>query len=51
MFKAFEFCIPTKTASVRTAADWFHEVKYEGYRLCLERDGDRVRLITRGGYN
>jgi ATP-dependent DNA ligase len=22
-----------------------------GYRLRLERDGDRVRLITRGGYN
>jgi len=26
-------------------------VKYDGYRLRLERDGDRVRLITRGGYN
>jgi hypothetical protein len=22
-----------------------------GYRLRLERDGDHVRLITRGGYN
>ena len=28
-----------------------HEVKYDGYRLRLERDGDGVRLITRGGYN
>jgi hypothetical protein len=26
-------------------------VKYDGYRLRLERDGDSVRLITRGGYN
>jgi ATP-dependent DNA ligase len=26
-------------------------VKYDGYRLRLERDGDRVGLITRGGYN
>jgi bifunctional non-homologous end joining protein LigD len=26
-------------------------VKYDGYRLRLERDGDRVRLITRGGEN
>jgi bifunctional non-homologous end joining protein LigD len=26
-------------------------VKYDGYRLRLERDGDRVRLITRNGYN
>jgi hypothetical protein len=24
-------------------------VKYDGYRLRLERDGDRVRLITRDG--
>ena len=26
-------------------------MKYDGYRLRLERDGNRVRLITRGGYN
>jgi bifunctional non-homologous end joining protein LigD len=24
---------------------------HDGYRLRIERDGDRVRLITRGGYN
>ena len=28
-----------------------HEIKYDGYRLRLERNGDRVRLITRGGSN
>ena len=26
-------------------------MKYDGYRLRLERDGRGVRLITRGGYN
>jgi ATP-dependent DNA ligase len=26
-------------------------VKYDGYRLRLERDGMRVRLITKGGHN
>lgn len=31
--------------------DWLHEVKYDGYRIRVERDGDRVRLITRGGNN
>jgi len=51
MFKAFDFCITTKSTSVPTGPDWFHEVKYDGYRLRLERDGDRVRLITRGSYN
>jgi bifunctional non-homologous end joining protein LigD len=47
----FEFCLPTKAASVPDRPNWLHEVKYDGYRLRLERDGDRVRLITRGGYN
>jgi ATP-dependent DNA ligase len=47
----FEFCIPTKGTSVPSGPDWLHEVKHDGYRLRLERDGDRVRLITRGGYN
>jgi bifunctional non-homologous end joining protein LigD len=51
MFKAFEFCIPTKSNTVPTGPDWLHEIKYDGYRLRLERDGDRVLLITRGGYN
>ena len=47
----FEFCLPTKSDVVPTGRDWLHEVKYDGYRLRLERDGDRVRLITRGGHN
>jgi ATP-dependent DNA ligase len=51
MFGAFEFCIPTTGTKVPTGPEWFHEVKYDGYRLRVERDGDRVRLITRGGYN
>ena len=28
----FEFCIPTVSKSVPTGPDWFHEVKYDGYR-------------------
>ena len=51
MFKSFDFCLPTKSTTVPTGPDWLHEVKYDGYRLRLERDSDRVRLITRGGYN
>ncbi len=42
MFKAFEFCPPTLGKSVPTTPEWLHEVKYDGYRLRLERDGDRV---------
>src|ERR1700756_3900716 len=51
MFKPFEFCLSTKSTSVPAGPDWLHEVKYDGYRLRLKRDGDRVRLITCGGYN
>jgi ATP-dependent DNA ligase len=51
MPSTFEFCLPTSAASVPDHPVWLHEVKYDGYRLRLERDGDRVRLITRGGYN
>jgi bifunctional non-homologous end joining protein LigD len=44
-------CIPTKGISVPAGPDWLHEIKYDGYRLRVERNGDRVRLITRGGYD
>jgi ATP-dependent DNA ligase len=29
----FEFCRPTSAKLVPSAPDWFHEVKYDGYRL------------------
>ena len=47
----FEFCLPTKSTIVPDGPDWLHEVKYDGYRLRVERDGDRVRLITRNGHD
>lgn len=47
----FEFCIPTIGKTVPAGPEWFHEIKYDGYRLRVERDADRVRLITRGGYD
>jgi ATP-dependent DNA ligase len=39
---------------VPTGADWIHEIKYNGYngyRMLVVRDQDRVRLISRGGYD
>jgi bifunctional non-homologous end joining protein LigD len=47
----FEFCLPTLGKSVLAGPEWFHEIKYDGYRVRLERDADRVRLITKGGYD
>jgi ATP-dependent DNA ligase len=47
----FQPCIPTRATQVPHASDWLHEIKYDGYRLIVQRDGDRVRLTTRGGYD
>ena len=51
MRSTFEFCIPTAGKVVPSGPDWLHEVKYDGYRLRVERDGDRVRLFSRNGYD
>jgi ATP-dependent DNA ligase len=51
MLKVFEFCIPTRGTEVPAGREWLHEIKYDGFRLRVERDGDRVRLFTRGGYD
>jgi bifunctional non-homologous end joining protein LigD len=39
----FDFCLPTNaTTTVPSTPDWFHEVKYDGYRLRLERGRPRA---------
>jgi ATP-dependent DNA ligase len=51
MLRAFEFCIPIRGNQVPASPEWYHEIKYDGFRLRVERNGDRVRLITRRGYD
>ena len=48
---AFEPCIPTRGTTVPTGNDWIHEIKHDGYRLIVQRDGQRVRLFTRNGHD
>ena len=43
------FCIPTAKKAVPAGPDWIHEVKYDGYRLRVERNGDRIRLLSKSG--
>jgi bifunctional non-homologous end joining protein LigD len=43
------FCIPTAKTAVPAGPDWIHEVKYDGYRVRVERNGDRVRLLSKSG--
>src|SRR4029453_10982918 len=46
---AFEPCIPTPGKQVPVGPNWIHEIKHDGYRLIVQRDGARVRLFTRNG--
>jgi ATP-dependent DNA ligase len=51
MHRAFEFCLPTAAKAVPSGPDWIHEIKYDGYRLRVERNGKTVRLFTRNGHD
>jgi bifunctional non-homologous end joining protein LigD len=46
-----EPCIPTRAYKVPSGPGWVHEIKHDGYRLQVRRDGDTVRLFTRRGYD
>lgn len=45
----FQPCIPTRGTQVPHHPDWLHEIKHDGFRLIVQRDGDRVRLFSRNG--
>ncbi|ULK98827.1 RNA ligase family protein [Bradyrhizobium sp. I71] len=51
MLPALEFCLPTAAKTVPIGPDWIHEIKYDGYRLRVERKGKTVRLFTRNGHD
>src|SRR6478752_7483782 len=48
---AFDPCIPTRGSKVPDRPEWIHEIKHDGYRLIVQREGKRVRLFTRNGYD
>jgi bifunctional non-homologous end joining protein LigD len=49
--RTFEPCIPTRGTKVPAGPDWIHEIKHDGYRLIVQREGKRVRLFTRNGHD
>jgi ATP-dependent DNA ligase len=46
-----EPCLSTRAAKPPAGADGVHEIKHDGYRLIVRRDGNAVRLFTRRGYD
>jgi hypothetical protein len=47
----FSPCLPIPRTAVPAGPDWFHEIKHDGYRLIVQREGKRIRLFTRNGYD
>src|SRR5438477_2454348 len=46
-----EPCRPSKAARPPSGPLWVHEIKHDGFRLMVRREGGRVRCFTRGGYD
>jgi bifunctional non-homologous end joining protein LigD len=44
-------CLPTRAPEAPVGLGWLHEIKHDGYRLMARRAGERVRLVSRGGYD
>ena len=44
-------CRPIKAARPPSGPLWIHEIKHDGFRLLVRREGSRVRCFTRGGFD
>jgi bifunctional non-homologous end joining protein LigD len=38
-------------ATAPQGREWVHEIKHDGYRLIVRRDGNRTRVFTRRGFD
>jgi bifunctional non-homologous end joining protein LigD len=41
---------PVMASKPPSSADWVHEIKHDGYRLIVRRDGTSVRLYSRNAF-
>lgn len=44
-------CQPSPVAAPPAGPGWFHEIKHDGHRLLVRREGERVRAFTRNGHD
>src|SRR5262245_53617682 len=43
-------CLPSAAERMPSGAGWIYEIKHDGFRMMVRRDGAGVRLLT-NGYN
>jgi bifunctional non-homologous end joining protein LigD len=46
-----EPCLPSKVDRPPSGPLWVHEIKHDGFRLMVRREGSRVRCFTKGGHD
>jgi bifunctional non-homologous end joining protein LigD len=44
-------CQPSRVARPPSGPFWVHEIKHDGYRLIVHRDGSRISCFTRNGHD
>ena len=44
-------CRPSSVAAPPAGPGWLHEIKHDGFRLMVRRDGARVQAFTRKGHD
>jgi bifunctional non-homologous end joining protein LigD len=42
-------CLPTKTDKLPSGSQWLHEIRHDGFRIIVRKDGERVTLCSRPG--
>jgi bifunctional non-homologous end joining protein LigD len=51
VFAFIEPCLPSPAERPPSGPGWVHEIKHDGFRLMVRRDGAGIRLITRNGHD
>src|SRR5262249_60219290 len=46
-----EPCLPSPAAKPPAGGGWLHEIKHDGFRMLVRRNGDGGRLFTRNGHD